>query len=183
MSRFAALGRCTALLLAAFLGNADAADFISYSTSTNQQMPLAAPSSSVNWNGFYAGVYGASQSSAKGGAQFGGGVDLGINATFNFVLVGGEIAVQGLDGGAGTTSYAQAIGRGGILVGDNALFYGAAGYGIDTGTPEESDVLAGGGLEYALSNAVSIRAQYLHGFPAMGDNPKNQITLGAQFHF
>ncbi len=177
------LASSPALQLASFGSRAEAADLITYPTSTNQQMPVASPSPGVNWNGFYAGIFGASQSSPKGGAQYGGGVDLGVNATFNFVLVGGEIAVEGLGGGAGTTSYAQAIGRGGILVGDNTLLYGAAGYGIDTGTPEETDVLAGGGLEYALSNSVSVRAQYLHGFPVTGDNAKDQITLGAQFHF
>jgi len=99
------------------------------------------------------------------------------------VLVGAEVSVEGLGGGSGSTSYAKAIGRGGVLVGDNTLLYGAAGYGIDTGTPDETDVLAGGGLEYALTNGVSLRAQYLHAFPATGADPKDEVTLGAQFHF
>jgi outer membrane immunogenic protein len=30
---------------------------------------------------------------------------------------------------------------------------------------------------------VSVRAQYLRGFPVEGDNPKDQFTLGAAFHF
>jgi outer membrane immunogenic protein len=172
------------LVLAAASSGAFAADLITYPTSTHEQVPVApAGSSSVDWNGFYAGIYGVGRSTTVQGAQYGAGVDLGVNTTFNFVLVGAEVAVEGLGGGSGSTSYAEAIGRGGILVGGNTLVYGAAGYGIDTGTPDETDVLAGGGLEYALTNSVSLRAQYLHGFPATGADSKNEVTLGAQFHF
>jgi outer membrane immunogenic protein len=171
------------LALAAFATGASAADLITYQTSTKQQVPVAPTGSTVDWNGFYAGIYGVGRGTATQGAQYGAGVDLGVNATFNFVLVGAEVSVEGLGDGAGSTSYAEAIGRGGILLGGNTLLYGAAGYGIDTGTPDETDVLAGGGLEYALTNSVSLRAQYLHAFPVTGNDPKDEVTLGAQFHF
>ena len=101
----------------------------------------------------------------------------------NFVLAGAEVAVQGLSGGTQATSYVSGLGRAGLLVSDNLLAYGAAGYGLDTGAPNESDLLAGGGIEYGLGDGLSFRAQYLHGFPVTGANGKDQISLGAQFHF
>jgi outer membrane immunogenic protein len=164
-------------------GGASAADLIAYPTSTAQQLPIASDAGKYDWNGFYAGVYGVSQRSPSGGDQYGLGIDAGINTTFDYVLAGAEVAVHGLAGGAGDTSYVEATGRAGILLSDNMLLYGAAGYGLDTGAPDESDVLAGGGLEYAVTDNVSLRAQYLHGFPVTGDNAKDQVTLGAQFHF
>jgi outer membrane immunogenic protein len=179
LNKFAA----TALLLALSATGASATDLITYSTSASQAMPVASTAPAFDWSGFYAGVFGAYQHSPAGGGQLGLGIDAGINTTFNFVLAGAEIAVTGLGGGTEATSYAKAVGRAGLLVGDNTLLYGAAGYGIDTGAPDESDVLAGGGLEYAVSDALSLRAQYLHGFPVTGANPKDQVTLGAQFHF
>ena len=63
------------------------------------------------------------------------------------------------------------------------LVYAAAGYGTSLAGPAESDLLLGGGLEYAVSEDVSFRAQYLHGFPITGGNPKDEVTLGAHFHF
>jgi outer membrane immunogenic protein len=158
-----------------------AADVISYPTSTSQQVPVASDST-FDWNGFYAGVYGAYRHSPAAGDQFGVGIDAGVNVTFDYVLAGAEVAVEGL-GGNDATSYISGVGRAGLLVTDNALVYGAAGYGIDTGPANESDALIGGGLEYAITNNLSVRGQYLHGIPVTGSNPKDEVTLGAQFHF
>jgi outer membrane immunogenic protein len=170
---------------AAAVPAAHAADFISYPTSTDKSLPISSTSTDtpVDWNGFYAGLYGVGQRSASGGDQYGLGIDAGVSTTFNFVLAGAEVAVQGLSGGTGGTSYVSGLGRAGVLVADNLLAYGAAGYGLDTGAPDQSDLLAGGGVEYGLGNGVSLRAQYLHGFPVTGVNGKDQISLGAQFHF
>jgi len=41
----------------------------------------------------------------------------------------------------------------------------------------------GGGLELAVSDSVSLDARYLHGLPLSGANPKDQLTIGANFHF
>jgi len=162
---------------------ASAADFISYPTSTDKSLPVAADNGNTDWNGFYAGIYGIGQRSSGGGDQYGVGIDAGVSTTFNFVLAGAEVNVEGLDGGTGSTSYVSALGHAGVLLTDNLLAYGSAGYGIDTGAPDEGDLLAGGGVEYGLGNGLSLRAQYLHGFPTTGANSKDQITLGAQFHF
>jgi len=160
-----------------------AADLISYPTSTTQQVPVApATQSSFDWSGFYAGVYGAYRHGTTSGNQYGLGVDLGVTTTFNYVLAGAEVAVEGL-GGDSASSYVQGLARGGVLVNDNTLLYGAAGYGGDTGAAGGSDALVGGGLEFAVTDNVTLRGQYLHGFPVTGGNAKDEVTLGAQFHF
>jgi outer membrane immunogenic protein len=118
-------------------------------------------------------------SSADGG-QAGLGVDLGADARFEFVLVGGEIAIEGLTGGA-STIYGQAVGKAGIMLSDNLVLYGAAGIGSDFGA--QSDALFGGGVDFAVANNISVDARYLHGAPITGANPKDQVTVGAKFHF
>jgi outer membrane immunogenic protein len=174
-----------AIMAAASVSGARAADLVTYPTSTGQQLPVTNAVPGYDWNGFYSGIYGVYQHSPNGGGQYGLGIDAGVDATFNYFLAGGEVAVQGLGlgDGAAPTSYGQVLARAGVLVTDNTLLYGAAGYGIDLGTPAETDALVGGGLEYAVTDNVLLRAQYLHGFPLTGNNPKDQVSLGAQFHF
>lgn len=165
-------------------GPAQAADLITYPTSTAKQVPLSSTQPGFDWNGFYAGVYGAYRHGAQSGDQAGLGIDAGVNVTFNFILAGAEVAVEGLQGGSGGTGSVRGIGRAGLLVTDKTLLYGAAGYGIDSGPANEADALVGGGLEYAITDNLSVRGQYLHGFPATtGANAKDEVTLGAQFHF
>lgn len=165
------------------MGAAMAADLITIPTSTQAELPVH-DDAGFDWSGFYAGVYGGIQNSPAGGMQYGAGLNAGVNAQFDFYLVGAEVAVKGLtDDGAGDTSYGQILGRAGLVVSDNVLVYGAGGYGIDLGPPAEEDVLVGGGVELAVTESISLRAQYLHGFPTVGANPKNQFTLGANFHF
>jgi outer membrane immunogenic protein len=158
-----------------------AADPLAVAMSTNEAVPVT--DTSFDWDGFYAGVYGVVQSSPLGGAQFGAGLDLGVNARFEFVLVGAEVAYHGLGGGAGATSYLQGLARLGVAVTDDVVIYGAGGAGIDLGAPVETDALVGGGVELALADRISVRGQYLHGFALTGANPKEQVTIGANFHF
>lgn len=178
----------TKIALVAFVAaiaasGANASDLIAYPTSSGQQLAVAGAAPAYDWNGFYSGIYGVYQHSPVGGDQYGLGIDAGVNTTFNYFLAGAEVAINGLNGGVGATTYGQVVGKAGVLVTDNTLLYGAAGYGIDLGLPDESDALVGGGLEYAITDNVSLRAQYLHGFPVTGDNSKEQVSLGAQFHF
>ena len=177
------LGLAVGAALAGLAGGAQAADLISYPTSTSKALPVSSAATTYDWNGFYAGVFGVGQRSAAGGDQYGIGIDAGVNTTFNFALVGAEVAVEGLQGGSGPTAYVEGLGRAGVLLTDNTLLYGAVGYGADTTAPGGGDVLAGGGLEFAVNDALSLRAQYLHGFPVSGTDAKDQITLGAQYHF
>lgn len=90
--------------------------------------------------------------------------------------------LQGLTGDTVDTAYGEVVGRSGLVLNDDVLLYAAAGYGWDL-AGGESDVLAGGGVEFAVNNDLSLNAQYLRGFDQSGDNPKDQVTLGARFHF
>lgn len=181
MSLFKTLA-VTAFATALSVGGAMATDLITVPTSTPVEMPVA-EGAAFDWSGFYAGVYGGGQFSPAGGDQFGLGISAGVNAQFDFYLLGAEVAVQGLTGDVGDTSYGQILGRAGLVVTDDVVVYGAGGYGIDLGAPQEDDVLVGGGIELAVTDSVSVEAQYLHGFPITGGNDKDQLTFGAKYHF
>lgn len=175
----------TALVISAPTGSALAADLITVPTSSGAaEVPLY-DDVGFDWTGFYAGVYGGVQHGATSGAQYGLGLRAGVNAQVDFYLLGAEVAVHGLTGGSETeTSYGQILGRAGLVVSDNVLIYAAGGYGLDLGPPDEQDVLLGGGVELAVTDNVSLGAQYLHGFPLNdGGNAKDQFTVGANFHF
>jgi outer membrane immunogenic protein len=159
-----------------------AADLITMPVSSSPvEIPVAEPG--YDWNGFYAGVYGVVQNSPAWGTQYGLGINAGVNAQFDFFLVGAEVALHGLTGGAIDTTYGQVLGKAGVVITDSVMLYAAAGYGIDLGAPAEDDFLLGGGVEMAVTEDISVRAQYLHGFPLTGGNPKDQVTVGAHFHF
>ncbi|RYE07945.1 MAG: porin family protein [Hyphomicrobiales bacterium] len=170
-----------AVLVAAVPMTARAADPLVVPLSSDSAVPLT--DTEFDWNGFYAGVYGVTQVSPAGGMQYGLGIDVGVNARFEYVLVGAEVAFHGLGGGAGSTSYLQALGRAGVAATDDVILYAAGGLGIDLGPAAETDALLGGGVELALTNDISLRGQYLYGAPLTGANPKEQVTVGANFHF
>jgi outer membrane immunogenic protein len=170
-----------AALIAATPVAAHATDLLTVPTSNNDALPVA--DSGFDWNGFYAGVFGTAQASPVDGGQLGLGVDLGANARLEFVLVGAEVSVRGLGGGAGATAYVDGVGMAGLAVTDNAIVYAAGGAGASLSGPKQSDALLGGGVELALTDAISVDARYLHGFPITGANPKDQVTVGANFHF
>lgn len=174
-------GLAIAVLIAAAPAAVRAADPLAVALSSDNSLPVA--DTEFDWNGFYAGVYGVTQFSPAGGAQVGIGVDLGVNARFEFVLIGAEVAVQGLGGGVGPGAYVQGLARAGLVATDDVVLYGAGGLGVDVGPVGGTDALLGGGVELALTDAVSLRGQYLHGFAITGANPKNQVSVGANFHF
>lgn len=177
------LSTITLLAMAGSLSPAMAADIGTVPTSSALELPIAGERG-FDWSGFYAGVYGGAQGSPVGGTQLALGIDAGVAAQFEFYLLGAEVAVHGIAGGdAGTSSYGQILGRAGLIVSDNVAVYAAGGYGIDLGASNEQDVLLGAGVELAVSDRVSVRAQYLHGFPLEGENPKDQVTVGASYHF
>lgn len=166
----------------ASMGTTLAADPITVPTSTPVAMPVH-EETGFDWNGFYAGVYGVAQNGQTSGTQYGLGAQAGVNAQFDFYLVGAEVAVQGITGNVGETTYGQILGRAGLVVTDDVVVYGAGGYGMDLGTPDESEALLGGGVELAVTDSLSVEAQYLRGLPVNGGNAKDQFTLGANFHF
>lgn len=183
MRLFSTVAAAALLIVTAIpVTTASAADLITMPVSSSPvEVPVANPA--YDWSGFYAGVYGVVQQSPVGGTQYGVGINAGVNAQFDFFLVGGEVALHGLTGGTIDTTYGQVIGKAGVVLSDSVILYAAAGYGIDLGAPAEDDWLLGAGVEMAVADNVSVRAQYLHGFPISGGNPKDQVTLGAHFHF
>jgi outer membrane immunogenic protein len=170
-----------AALVAAAPAAVRAADPLEVALSTDQSLPVT--DTEFDWNGFYAGVYGVTQFSPAGGSQFGLGFDVGVNARLEFVLVGAEVAVHGLTDGAGNSVYVQGLGKAGLAATDDLILYAAGGLGVDIGPVGGTDALLGGGLELAVTDSVSLRGQYLHGFALTGANPKDQVTVGANFHF
>lgn len=183
MKLLSKLALAAALALPA--GSAAAADLITMPVSNGfGEVPVAQGDAGFDWSGFYAGVYGVGQLGSVSGVQYGLGIDAGVNAQIDFFLVGGEVALHGLFGGpAIETAYGQILGRAGVVITEDVLLYAAAGYGVDLGLPAEDDLLLGGGVEVAVADNVSLRAQYLHSFPLSGGNTKDQVTFGANFHF
>lgn len=179
--RWASIAIAAALFAAP--ATVQAADPIAVSFSNSPiAVPVAEGDSSFDWDGFYVGVYGVGQLSAVNDAQAGLGVALGVNARFDYVLVGGEVAVQGLTGPAGTSAYVEGLARIGVAATDDVVLFATAGLGADFGA-SELDALVGGGIEFAVSDDLSLRGQYLHGYDLAGGNPKDQVTVGANFHF
>ncbi|WP_375450994.1 outer membrane protein [uncultured Devosia sp.] len=164
------------------VGGAMAADVITAPATTPAPLPVY-QEPAFDWSGFYAGVYGAAQFGSTSDDQYGLGISAGVNAQFDFYLLGAEVAVHGLTGDVGETAYGQILGRAGLVVTDDVVVYGAGGYGLDLGAPDEDDILVGGGVELTVTDTISVEAQYLHGFPLSGDDDKDQFTIGANYHF
>jgi outer membrane immunogenic protein len=171
-----------AALLATIAGPALAVDPIALPVTGDSTLAVH-DSEGFDWNGFYAGVYGTVTDSAATDVQYGLGVNAGFSHAFDFVLVGGEVAFHPLGNANVATGYLQAVWRGGVLVTDNVLLFGATGFGTDTGPVDDNHVLAGGGIELGVTDSLSLRGQYLHGFPVTNANPIEQVTFGAEFHF
>jgi outer membrane immunogenic protein len=171
-----------ALLALAAVCSASGADSIAIETSAPAEVPVA-DAGRFDWDGFYAGIYGAAQGGGATSASYGVGVQAGVNTTFNFYLVGAEVAVQGLAGDIGTASEGQILGRAGLVVTDDVLVYAAGGYGIALSGPADGQALVGGGMEVALSDRLSLDAQYLRSIPTNGGLATHQVSVGANYHF
>jgi outer membrane immunogenic protein len=76
--------------------------------STDSSVPVT--NTAFDWDGFYAGVYGVVQTRPGADTQLGIGLNVGVNAQLEFVLVGAEVAVQGLGDGGEAGAYLQGLG-------------------------------------------------------------------------
>lgn len=167
----------------ALVSGAYAADAVGYSNPTAAAPVPVYNTDQFDWNRIYLGVFGSTQD-YSGTWEYGGGILAGINTQFDFYLFGGEIAISGLGDGTNSRAYGQILGRGGLVVTDDAVLYGAVGYGVDLSAAPDAHWLVGGGLEYAITDAISLRGQYLHGFAATGSSTDtNQVTIGVNYHF
>jgi outer membrane immunogenic protein len=148
--------------------------------STGRSVPLTG--GATDWTGFYAGVYGVARQDDADETSLGLGLSAGANAQIDFFLVGAEVSLQGLTGDTVDTAYGEVVGRSGLVLNDDVLLYAAAGYGWDL-AGGDGELLAGGGVEFAVNNQLSVNAQYLRGFDQSDDTQSNQFALGARFHF
>ena len=176
-----------ALLSTTAFGGAFAADAIGVPAPVMPTMPVV-DDSGFDWNGFYAGISaGGQHETTPEDTSWTLGAQVGVNAAFDFFLVGGEVALDGVFDDD-TYAYGSILGRGGVIITDELLAYGAVGYGsdFDTSGGPGDHILAGGGLEFAVTNDVSVRGQYLYGWEqsgATGASDIHKFQIGANFHF
>ncbi|WP_404404236.1 outer membrane protein [Pelagibacterium halotolerans] len=180
-----------ALLSTTAFSGALAADAITTPPPPVASAPVMMDDGGFDWDGFYAGasvggIYNIddSETSWTVGAQ------AGVNTTFDFFLVGAEVAIDGVfpPNNGDIYAYGSILGRGGVVITDEMLAYAAVGFGSDFDAADGvgNHILAGGGLEFAVTDDVTLRGQYLYGWDQTNDVPSTDIhkfTVGANFHF
>ena len=188
--RSLSLGVAAAALLA---GGAQAADLIVPST----PVPIY-EAAGFNWEGLYAGVnLGGVFTNANGLTNLDVNVSklsVGAAAGVNFIVadpillgleVQGDYVAQAVDG----AGMFLALARVGAVVTDNVLVYAAGGVGLTTkGGTTDSIYALGGGVEVAVTDAVSVRGEVL-GLGDFSNAAGDQFfdgakaTVGVFYHF
>ena len=157
--------------IAAFSSAAAAADLI-------VDVPIDEPviDNSFSFDGAYIGAFLQGQTNP---ATFGLGVDFGVNALMDSLLIGAEI--EGV-AALGPNFSAQVTGKVGGLVSDNAIIYAYSGLG--SRTPTSFYVPIGIGAEVAVADNVGIKGevQYNWDLTAAGENSV-AAKVGLNFHF
>ncbi|WP_224702495.1 outer membrane protein [Devosia aquimaris] len=188
--RSLSLGVAAAALLA---GGAQAADLIVPST----PVPIY-EAAGFNWEGLYAGVnLGGVFTNANGLTNLDVNVSklsVGAAAGVNFIVadpillgleVQGDYVAQAVDG----AGMFLALARVGAVVTDNVLVYAAGGVGLTTKAGTTDSIYAlGGGVEVAVTDAVSVRGEVL-GLGDFSNAAGDQFfdgakaTVGVFYHF
>ena len=157
--------------VAAFSSAAAAADLI-------VDVPIEEPiiDNSFSFDGAYIGAFLQGQTNP---AAFGLGVNFGVNALMDSLLVGAE--VEGVVA-TGPNFSGQITGRVGGLISDNAIIYAYSGLG--SRTPTSWYVPLGLGAEVAVADNVGIKGeiQYNWDLTAAGQNSV-AAKVGLNFHF
>jgi outer membrane immunogenic protein len=169
-----------ATLMGVALGNATGAELLGPGPSSAPTIDYRVTQSV--WNGIYGGV------SAVGvltnpDNQWGLGATLGVNTGFDFVLLGGEVSVIGLNDAGTLTGQGQILGRAGIILSDKIAVYGTAGASREFVGGSDSFGLLGAGMELAVSQDTTIRGQYLYANELGGGTDQQQISVGAFMKF
>ncbi|WP_417581384.1 outer membrane protein [Pelagibacterium sp.] len=139
-----------------------------------------------DWSGFYAGVRVGGLNDTVDTDWLVGG-ELGVNAQWDMFVLGAEVAVDAVFGDPDTYAYGEVTARGGVAFSE-VLLYGTVGYGTDFDAPAASgvgnQVLAGVGVEFAVSDSISVDGRYVYGWGIdAGDSDIHKFTIGANFHF
>lgn len=164
---------------------AQAADAIGIPAPVVPVAPIA--SAAYDWSGFYAGVRVGAQNEVDFDTDWLVGAELGVNAQWDMFVLGAELAVDAIFEDAEAYAYGEITARAGVAL-DQFLVYGTVGYGTDFGADFGSGehILAGGGVEIAFTDSVSLDARYVYGWDQVDDATSSDIhkfTIGANFHF
>lgn len=132
---------------------------------------------SFGWDGPYAGVYVLGQTTP---GAFGVGVNLGVNMT-------ADVLVFGIEGDAAWVSAggpwkAQAVGKVGAVLSDQAIIYALGGIGTDATTGPYAPI--GVGAEFMVADNISVKAQYEFQWDFDNAAQNNNVgKVGLNFHF
>ena len=142
----------------------------------DQPMAPAVINNSFNWDGAYIGAFIQGQTAPN---AFGLGVDLGVNALMNGLVIGGELEAVASTGPNYST---QLTGKIGGAIGDSAILYAYSGLGTKTNT--SFYVPVGVGAEFAVAQNVSIKAEAQYNFN-VGNSANNSAAfkVGMNWHF
>jgi len=143
-----------------------------------------------DWAGFYAGAsFGGENNIDTTDTNLTLGGQVGANFVYDYFVLGAEVGIDAVFDDAETYATGEIIGRAGAIVTDNILVYGALGYDTDFDAVNGAGdhILAGGGVEMAVTDNISVDGRYLYGWEQSGAaDPASDVhkfTLGANFHF
>ena len=144
----------------------------------SRMQPTVDYGSAFNFDGFYLGATaGGLLGSTSAGSV---GVVAGSNFSLTNAFIGGlEFQGDAIYNG-GTTYDFLTLGRLGVVLTDNIMLYGDAGAGWVAGN---GSYALGGGAEFALTNAFSVRGEIL-GLANWGSGLNTaKATAGILYHF
>lgn len=129
-----------------------------------------------NFDGMYIGGFIAGQSVPS---TYGLGVNLGVNALSDAILFGGELELTAL---SNSTWSAQATGKIGALVTENVAIYAFSGIGAHS--VNDGYVPLGAGLEFGLTDGLSLKTEYQHNFDLSNSaQDADVVKIGLNWHF
>jgi opacity protein-like surface antigen len=141
-------------------------------------VPIQDPiiNNSFSFDGAYIGAFVTGQTAPN---AFGVGVNLGVNALMDSLLIGGEI--EGVIA-TGPNYSGQATAKIGGLVSDSAIIYAYSGIG--TRTPTSYYVPVGIGAEVGVSDNIGLKAEVQYNFD-LSAAAQNSVAakVGLNFHF
>lgn len=170
------------LAVIAVLAGATALSSGAYAADPIYGLPVA-PAYGFDWDGFYAGVGVGGSSFAGGASNWGAGLHLGANVTFEDFLVGVETSLYyGKTQPADQWGYVFGLeARAGYLVAPEVLVYLSGGAAYLHPAPENWYATVGAGVEFAVTDNVSIDLQYRRLWN--GVSAANNFSASALWHF
>lgn len=130
---------------------------------------------SFTFDGAYIGAFLQGQTAPN---TFGLGVNFGVNALMDSVLIGAEVEATASLGGHAS---AQVTGRVGGLITDTAIVYAYSGIGTRTATSWYVPI--GVGAEFAVADNVGLKAEAQYNWDLTGGPNSVAGKIGLNFHF